>query len=85
MVAISVTHMSHIETGNTKLSLQVLVDLANSLGVQTDDLLRERHEGRGAAMDEIISVLDECDTDELRVIQDLIKTAKISMKKYLKK
>ena len=27
-VGISTTHMSHIETGNTKLSLQVLVDLA---------------------------------------------------------
>ena len=27
---ISVTHMSHIETGNTKLSLQVLVDIANT-------------------------------------------------------
>ena len=26
-VGISTTHMSHIETGNTKLSLQVLVDI----------------------------------------------------------
>ena len=26
-IGISTTHMSHIETGNTKLSLQVLVDL----------------------------------------------------------
>ena len=31
MVGISITHMSHIETGNTKLSLPVLVDLANAL------------------------------------------------------
>ena len=30
-VGISTTHMSHIETGNTKLSLQVLVDLALAL------------------------------------------------------
>ena len=36
---ISVTHMSHIETGNTKLSLPVLVDLAEILDVRTDDLL----------------------------------------------
>ena len=30
-VGISTTHMSHIETGNTKLSLQVLVDIAQIL------------------------------------------------------
>ena len=29
-VWISVTHMSHIETGNTKLSLPVFVDIANT-------------------------------------------------------
>jgi len=30
-VGISVTHMSHIETANTKLSLQVLVDISKGL------------------------------------------------------
>ena len=38
-INISTTHMSHIETGNTKLSLQVLVDLATVLEVNTDDLI----------------------------------------------
>ena len=38
-VGISTTHMSHIETGNTKLSLAVLVNLSLALGVSTDDLL----------------------------------------------
>ena len=31
MVNISTTHMSHIETGSTKLSLQVLGELAEAL------------------------------------------------------
>ena len=39
MVNISTVHMSHIETGYTKLSLPVLVDLACALGVRTDDLM----------------------------------------------
>ena len=30
-IGISTTHMSHIETGNTKLSLAVLVNLLNEL------------------------------------------------------
>ena len=38
-IGISTTHMSHIETGNTKLSLQVLVDLSLALEVKTDELL----------------------------------------------
>ena len=38
-VNISPTHMSHIETGATKLSLQVLVDLALTLNTTTDSLL----------------------------------------------
>ncbi|MFR2512633.1 MAG: helix-turn-helix domain-containing protein [Lachnospira eligens] len=38
-VGISTTHLSHIETGNTKLSLPVFVDIAEALSVQTDELL----------------------------------------------
>lgn len=38
-IGISTTHMSHIETGSTKLSLPVLVDLAVNLNVKTDSLL----------------------------------------------
>ena len=39
LIGISTTHMSHIETGNTKLSLPVLVSLAEALEVRTDELL----------------------------------------------
>ena len=38
-VGISTTHMSHIETGNTKLSLQVFADIAAALDVRADELL----------------------------------------------
>lgn len=38
-ISISVTHMSHIETGTTKLSLQVLADISVVLKVGIDELL----------------------------------------------
>lgn len=38
-VWISTTHMSHIETGSTKLSLPVLVDIAGALSVSVDEIL----------------------------------------------
>lgn len=40
-IRISVTHMSHIETGHTKLSLPVLVKIAETLSVQTDAIIYE--------------------------------------------
>lgn len=81
---ISVTHMSHIETGNTKLSLPVLVALARVLEVRTDDLLTEPDSvTRDSILEEIASVLDSCTAAQARVIADLVKAAKISMDKHL--
>lgn len=39
MTGYSVQHISHIETGNTKLSVELLVELANALEVSLDQLL----------------------------------------------
>ncbi len=82
-VNISTTHMSHIETGNTKLSLPVLVQLAQVLEVRTDDLLFEPgYPNRTDAMEEIIGSLDDCTPQQLRFLKDLIQTAKVSSQKY---
>ena len=83
MVGISVTHMSHIETGNTKLSLPVLVDLANALEVRTDDLLYDKVTAeRSTATEAIVQLLETCTTQQLRVIEDLVKAAKASLSQH---
>ena len=82
-VGISVTHMSHIETGNTKLSLPVFVDLANALEVQTDDLLIEEHHKRTLTEKEIESLLLTCDARQLKIILDVLRATKNSLDKYL--
>lgn len=83
-IGISTTHMSHIETGNTKLSLPVLVALATELNVRTDDLLFECVKGgRNAQIEELISVLDDCSAHQISVMSDIIKAAKVSMNKHL--
>lgn len=82
-VGISVTHMSHIETGNTKLSLSVLVDLAAALEVRTDDLLFDGHTAeKSAAVESVIQMLDSCTTQQVRVIEDILKAAKTSLDQY---
>lgn len=83
-VGISVTHMSHIETGNTKLSLPVLVQLANELSVRTDDLLFESSMiNKSAIVDDIIHVFEGCTTRQAQVLKDIVVSSKIAMDKYL--
>lgn len=81
---ISVTHMSHIETGNTKLSLPVLVDLAEILDVRTDDLLYDGiFAERSSTIDEIVQILDTCTAQQLKIIKNIMETTKISLEQYL--
>lgn len=82
MVNISTTHMSHIETGNTKLSLPVLVDIATALDVRTDDLLHCRT-STGSIIDEIAAVLEGCSVQKAKVIADVVKSTKLALDKYL--
>lgn len=79
-VWISTTHMSHIETGSTKLSLPVLVDLAAALNVSTDEILTDPNDRAAAhTQDEIFSVISECSPAQARFIADLVKGAKKAM------
>lgn len=81
-IGISVTHMSHIETGNTKLSLPVFVDIARTLEVQTDDLLNEKIENKTTSFEELADILESCSTQQLRIITDMAKAAKVALEKY---
>lgn len=65
-VGISTTHMSHIETGNTKLSLPVLVDIAKVLDVRTDEIIYGTPQiSKTSLADEIISILGSCTTSDI--------------------
>ncbi len=79
---ISVTHMSHIETGNTKLSLPVFVAIAETLEVQTDDLLQNNCGGRQTACTQMAQLLDSCTTQQLRIITDIAMATKIALDKH---
>lgn len=83
MVGISTTHLSHIETANTKLSLQVFVDIANALSVQTDKLLNDFPSDKTSAKSEIIDIIDSCTPQETLIIRDVVKATKISLNKYI--
>ena len=79
---ISVTHMSHIETGNTKLSLPVFVGLAKALGIRTDELLDGPQGGEGASFSEINALLESCTPQQVHILTDIVRAAKIALDKH---
>lgn len=83
-VGISTTHMSHIETANTKMSLSIFAKIASALEVQADELLYDSSsKGRKASITHITEILDDCNSIQIRIIEDIIKVTKESLKKNL--
>ncbi len=82
-VGISVTHMSHIETGNTKLSMEVFYDIALVLDTRADELLYGRdNDIQNAVKDDIIVSLSTCTPEELCIINDVIAALKQSLQMH---
>lgn len=80
-VNISKTHMSHIETGSTKLSLPTIVEIANALGTTVDPLLSDSLNFAAPVLKkEIEEILSDCTVYELRVMIDTMSLIKDSLK-----
>lgn len=82
-IDISTTHMSHIETGNTKLSLPVLVSLSQVLHVSTDDLLFS-HESKELPVTEkeIFGLLEDCSPKQTAALLDSLKALKEILNRF---
>ena len=82
LAGVSPTHLSNIETGTTKVSTSMLVNIANILRLSVDDLLcdsvvkaKVQFEG------EIAELLEDCDDYEIRVITDVLQATKEALRK----
>lgn len=76
LIGISPTYMSHIETGNTKFSLSVLVLTAEKLVSRTDDLLYDDPPvSRTAEVEELVRALNGCSDREIRFVKELAASA----------
>lgn len=71
-VNISVQHVSHIETANTKLSLPLLVHIANALHVTPNDLLCDSvDQAKPTYLNEISKLLETCTIEEVRIVTEI--------------
>ena len=81
-IGISTTHMSHIETGNTKLSLPVLAKIAEELSVGTAALLSDAPKPDKAKLSaEVQEILDSFEIDELPVAVEVLRALRDSLAK----
>lgn len=88
-IDVSTPHMSNIENGKTKFSLQVLVDLANALDTTPDVLLLDQMDdhiqARGVVVEEISRELLDCTPVQMVMIEEVVRNTKNILKKYEQK
>lgn len=71
---VGTTHISHIETGCTKLSLKTFIAIANALDVSADDLLCDYiNQSSEIYNNELTTLIKDCSDKEIRFIYDLVK------------
>lgn len=76
------SNISHIERGATKLSLQSIVNIANALGVTTDDLLCDSLIASSSAFERVASdILADCTHQEMIIITETMRSLKENLRK----
>ena len=79
---VGVTHISHIETGNSIPSLQVLVDIINALDCSADEqLCMEIRQARPLLDSWLSELVADCDDAEVKLITDMVVSLKASLRR----
>lgn len=79
MVSCNTSHISNIENSHTKVSLNVLLAIANALNTSIDYLLSNQYENSSLALDnEILKTIKDIDIDMKEKILKIIRILKIN-------
>lgn len=82
IVDVTPAHMSNIETGKTKVSLSTLIAIANALSVSVDTLLCDNVLNTKVVFEvEAKELFKDCDEYEIRLLVDILKSAKEAIRK----
>lgn len=78
---VGITHISHIETGNTIPSISTLVDIINALDISADELFCDYiAKCRPIFHNRIADCIEDCTEEEIRIIADTIIALKSSLR-----
>lgn len=82
-IGVGVTHISHIETGNTIPSLKTMIDIINALNCSADELLCiEIEQARPWFNDWLVDLLSDCSDKEIKIISGIVKALKESLRNF---
>lgn len=74
-VNVSIPHISRMENGTAKPSLQTLVDICNTLNISIDDLMQDNLSAvKPSLYGRLGQILEDCSIDELNLIIDVVET-----------
>ena len=83
-IDVGVTHISHIETGNTIPSMKTFVKIINVLGCSADEILCcELASAKPIVRDWLSELLANCSPGELKVLIDTLVSVKASLRKNM--
>lgn len=83
-VDLSVTHVSNIENGNSKVSLNSIMAIANTLNVTVDYLLRDSIINQANAVQiDLSHIFDDCSGSETEFLLSLLLEAKEMLRKFV--
>lgn len=81
-INVSIPHISRMENGSAKPSLQTLVDICNALNVTIDDLMQDSVlAAKARRTGPLVDILASCSEAELDMITDVIKAILHNMRK----
>ena len=73
LVSCNTSHISNIENNHTKVSLNVLLAIANALNTSIDYLLSNQYENSSMALDnEILRAIQNCDNEKKEKVLKII-------------
>lgn len=81
-INVSIPHISRMENGSAKPSLQTLVDICNALNITIDDLMQESvPAAKEKRSGPLLEILASCSEAELDMITDVVKVILYNMRK----
>ncbi len=84
-IDVGVTHISHIETGNTIPSIKTFIKIVNALDCSADEILcREIHSAEPMLHNWFAEQLADCTPTEIKILADTLVSVKASLRKNLK-
>lgn len=86
MVGVGTTHLSHIETGSGRMSIDSFIGLVNALNCSADEiLLREVKTAKPVMNSWLAELVADCTPEETKIIADTVKSLKATLRKHLPK